>query len=400
MLFSLPLGQQSITNIILLLLFIHSLVFNRLPHWKAAFSHPLWWVTAAFYGYLLLSLFWSENHALAARQLETKASFILAPLFILTASPSWTKSARSFCLKAFWWGALVAMLVALAAAGLKSIEAGALYIDHEAGRRYFFTYTHLAGPLMHPGYLATFLGFAIFTAVELQAKASTMLWTWLYRLSIPCTLFFMLLLQARINLIALFVVIGLGALILVWKKRAFAWLGIALIPILFLSLFLAFASDELKERYLQFPDFSYDISGTEFNSATYRLAEWKCALEVIEANFWWGTGIGDNEEALLESYRSNKFWLGLEKRFNAHNQYLQTMIAGGLVGLVLMVLMLIYYAIHAYRRLDYLSLAGIIFLMICLSTESMFERMWGVLFFAMIFPLLAMSAKESDSGAY
>jgi len=397
LLFSLPLGQQSITNIVLVLLFLHSLIFNRLPNWKAAFKHPLWWLSALFYAYLALSLVWTEDLGSGGKQLETKTSFLLAPLFIIAGSINWNSEARRFSLQALWWGLITAMFWALGVAAWNSWQAGAFYIEHEFGRRYFFTYTHLAEPLMHPGYLATYLGFGLFASVELLRNRSSRLMMWLYRLSIPLILAFMLLLQARINLIALFMVIVLAALFLAWKRKAYLWLALPLVPVLGLTLFLSFASEEMQSRYFQFPDFSYDISGENFNSATYRLAEWKCAGDVIGEHFWLGTGIGDSQQALLDSYRDNEFWQGLEKRYNAHNQYIETSLAGGIIGLALMLIMLFYYCYRAFRQMDYLALSGLIFLLICLLTESMFERMWGVLFFAMIFPLLLMKPIKSDS---
>ncbi len=396
LLFSLPLGQQSLTNLILLVLFIHSLVFYRWRNWKEGFGDPLWYWSALFYAYLFSSLLWSENVAGGLLQLETKMSFFLAPLFIIAGRSYWDSAGRRRALQFFWWGCIVAVLVALAYASWRSLEAGAFYETNQFGRRYFFAYTHLALPLMHPGYLATYLALGMFSAVELQYQLSSKVWLWTYRLSILLFLVFMVMLQARINLLALFAVIGLAALYLAWKRKAWLWLSLPLIPVLAVSLFLGLASDDLQKRYFQFPNFSYDISGTEFNSATYRLAEWKCAADVIESNFWWGTGIGDKNEALMESYERNKFWLGLEKQFNAHNQYLETFMAGGLPAVLLLLTVLFYYLWRASRQLDYLAMSGMVFLIICLLTESMLERMWGVLICTMIFPLLLLKTRESD----
>jgi len=399
LLFSLPLGQEGFTNILLFALFIQSLIAYRWPHWREGFKDPLWILSALFYGYLFLSITWAEDQAGGLRQMETKTAFLLAPLFILAGKKLWPITSREFALKAFWWGCMVAMLWALSNAAIRSWEAGAMYITHEAGRRYFFAYTHLASPLMHPGYLAAYLGLGLFSAVELQDKAKKN-WQWIYRLSIVFLIVFMVLLQARINLIALFMVIGLAALFLAWQRKAYIWLGLPLLPILALGLFMGLASEDMQKRYFQVPDFDYDISGTDFNSATYRLAEWKCASEVIESNFWYGTGIGDNRQALFDSYKANRFWEGLNKGYNAHNQYLETMIAGGVPAVVLLTLLLLYYTYRALRQMDFLALSGLLFLMISLSTESMFERIWGVLIFTLFFPFLLMRTKESDSTAY
>lgn len=391
---------MGITNIFLALLFIQSLVAFRWPQWKQGLRDPLWWALGAFYLYLALSLFWSDHPDLGLRQLETKTSFLLAPLFLLAGKGIYPSDTRTWVLKSLWWACLSAIAIALAYASWRSWQAGAFYELNDFGRRYFFAYTHLASPLMHPGYLATYLGIGLFATVELhqaEAKANK---RWAYRISALVFLVFMVLLQARINLIALFMVIVLAALFIAWKRKAYLWLALPLVPLLALGLFMALASPEMRSRYVQMPDFDYDIEGDQFNSATYRLAEWKCAAQLVEATVWTGTGIGDNQIALLETYRENKFWQGLEKKYNAHNQYLESMIIGGLPALLLLLWALIYSMIRAGRQSDYLALWSLVFIAICMITESMFERMWGVLIFTIIIPLLLQKPKESDSNAY
>ena len=351
-----------------------------------------------FFLYLFGSLLWSEDVSSGQRFLETKLSFLFLPLFIMAGKNQGEPRQREFILKALWLGCLLACLIALAFATWRSINAGAFYeLNSNGDPRFFFAYTHLASPLMHPGYIASYLAIGIFAGFELQKQSLSKSWTWIYRFSLLLFFVMMVLLQARINLVALFLVIGLAALFMAWQRKAYVWLVLPLIPLVGLGLFLGLASEDLQKRYFQFPDFSYDISGESFNSATYRLAEWECAWLVVEENFWWGTGAGDKGAALLEAYERKGFWEGLRKKFNAHNQYLETQIAAGIFASLLMLFMLVYYALRAYRQLDYLALMGILFLMTCLLTESMFERMWGVLFFTVLFPVLLSSPRESDS---
>jgi len=396
LIFSLPLGQMAITNLIMFLLFIQSILSYRWSDWKLGFKDPLVWFSAGFYLYLLLSLMWSENHDSGWRQLETKTAFLLGPLIILAGKNQWSKRSRVLALKAFWWASILAIFLALIYAAYRSIQARAFYEESPFGRRYFFAYTHLATPLMHPGYLATYLGMAIFSTVELHQAESRKNWLWFYRASIILFLIFMLLLQARINLLAFMAVIGLGAFYIAWKRKAYLWLGLPFIPILALGLFMAFASPGMRDRYVQLPNFDYDISGDDFNSATYRLAEWKCASAVIADNFCWGTGIGDNHQALFDSYREFKFWEGLEKEYNAHNQFLETAISIGIPGMCLLLAGLLYFLYRAQRQKDYLALSCVVFLIICLLTESMFERMWGVLIPTIFIPFLLQQSKGSD----
>jgi O-antigen ligase len=392
----LPLGNHLFTNLALLLAFLNGLLSLRAKDWKASLSKPMVWSSMLFYLLYALSLLWTDNLGSGGRQLETKLSFLLAP-FIISASASYLDGRmRKPLLNAFLLGLTAACLWALGNASWLAIQEGALFYDpgDGLGKRYFFTYTHLARFVMHPGYFSTYIGFGIFACIYLINRSKAKFGY--YGLLIFFFLM-MVLLQGRINLLAMILVLGAGALIWAIKQRAYIWLLLPLIPVLLLLGIIWFGSPVLKKRFVQLPNFEYDISGSEFNSATYRLAEWKCAGDVISENPVLGVGIGDKEEALLESYRQNKFWVGLEKRFNAHNQYVETSLAIGLIGLFSLVFMLWTFGKTYYKSHDYLSLACLVFFALSMLTESMLERAWAVLLFCIFFPLFALLKKSGEA---
>lgn len=394
LLFSLPLGQMALSNLLLILLLLQSLILFRKKDWAGVFHDSFFWPSALFFIYMALSLSWSTNPENGLSQLETKTSFLLVPLFLIAGKRHWDPALRDKALKVFWWGNLLAVAIALLYASYRSIQTGAFYETNAFGRRYYFLYTHLASPLMHPGYVGTFVGMAILSALFLQQKADRM-GKRIYWASIGLFILFMILLQARINLIALFFVLGLAALVQAIMSRNYKLLSLPVGAVILLGTMVLLAPESLKKRYLQVPDFSYDISGEDFNSATYRLAEWKSAVHAIDKKPWFGNGLGGNSEALNEAYHDLKFWEGLKKGFNAHNQYLETMLATGLIGLLLLLYLIGNYAYHAWRQRDYLILLNVLFFAICLSTESMFERIWAVLLFTIFFTL--MNLKEYGS---
>ena len=53
-----------------------------------------------------------------------------------------------------------------------------------------------------------------------------------------------------------------------------------------------------------------------------------------------GYGTSDEKEVLLEAYEQEGFYHFAKKKLNAHNQYLQTGIAVGVVGMLVLMLML------------------------------------------------------------
>ncbi|NCA76526.1 MAG: hypothetical protein EOM90_09330 [Alphaproteobacteria bacterium] len=113
-----------------------------------------------------------------------------------------------------------------------------------------------------------------------------------------------------------------------------------------------------------------------------RLAVWKAGTKIVKQNLLFGVGTGDVKDKLMEGYRNDHLIPALKHRFNAHNQFLQTFIALGLPGFLLLAGMIIIPAFMAYRRkadfyLLFLILIGINFLF-----ESMLEIQAGVVFYA------------------
>jgi len=192
----------------------------------------------------------------------------------------------------------------------------------------------------------------------------------------------------------LFAVFGLGGVFYAIKHKMYKLLAIPAFAGFALVAVLVFGSNKSDNRFLQIPDFSYDITGEEFNSATYRLAEWTCAADVISENFWFGTGVGDNRKALLDAYEIRGFKKGLVSNFNAHNQYLETMMATGAVGLAYLLFMLFAYGRWALKTEDYVTLACLLFLSFSMLTESMFERSWAITLFAVFFPFMVIAEEK------
>lgn len=390
--FAMPTGWNAGISLLLLLLLIQSIALYKRSDWSAALKSPIVLSSMFYFAFLACSLLWSDDLGEGGRQLETKASFLLAPLLIFAGKRYWQSGLRTRMMKAFWFGTLLAILIALAYAGYRSFEAGGLSVTHEAGTRYFFLYKHLSSPIMHPGYMATYVGLAIFIAIRLSQLSNDMVSKWKYLGSIVLFSGIMILLQARINLLALLIVVGIGVLIYAWIQKRYVLFSAPFVGGLLLFLAIIVAPKGISDRYFQMPQFDYNISGEEsdFNSATYRLAIWTCAGDVISQQPIIGTGIGDNREALVKSYEENEFWQGVERGFNTHNQYLETLLAAGAVGLLFMLLMFTSYLRLAIVERDFLLLAALGFILISLLTESMFERMWAVILFTVVLPGLAV----------
>lgn len=400
LLFVIPFGFVDLNNVILILLLLYSLFYLKGSDWKSAFTSPVFIAVGGFYLLHVLNLFHATDMAEGGRQLEIKAPFFLGSLLIVANSKLYVSNFKNKALTAFVAGTIAVSVAALLVAAVKSINEGSLYFlaDNGVTKIYFFTYTQLSDTFSHPGYFSTFVGFAIFITIGkvLKSKGNQKIYQ-LISFSFLCVM--LVLLQGRINILALIGVFGIWAIYYAFKKRMYLILAIPTVLIVGLVVLLLSGSENSKNRFVQVPNFEYDITGDEFNSATYRLAEWTCAADVIREHFWFGTGVGDNRQLLWDAYAARGFKKGVEAEFIAHNQYIETMIACGLIGLIALLAMLFYFGRQLYLKDDLTSLACLLFLAICLLTESMFERAWAITLFAVFFPLMLVLSQPKNAEA-
>jgi O-antigen ligase len=127
-------------------------------------------------------------------------------------------------------------------------------------------------------------------------------------------------------------------------------------------------------------NYQADRTVTNWNSVSFRLLEWEGGWSVISANWFSGVGTGGWKLAMDNFYAHyNNSTIGLEH--NAHNEYLQTWMENGLLGLFTFSACLWAGLLRLYKNSSYVSFI-LIFSLMCL-TESVGERQKGVVFFTL-----------------
>lgn len=383
----LPSGNKALGGYSLLAILIASVFLLWPKDWLKGLKSPIWWATLAFFLVYVVSLYWSEDTAYGARKLETKMSLAFIPLFFMSSIRYISTKSKFNVAKCFVLGNVAVITTAFGIAIWDTIQSGSSKVLTPSGLSSVsrFTYETLSAPFMHPGYLATYVGLGLLVTVYFLLKPETKK-KWLWGLVAAYLFFGMIMLQGRVNLLALLMTVGGATFIYVLKTKKYKLLLVPVVPMVLVAVFALFGPKNLKERYLQFPDFEYDISGNEFNSATYRLAEWHCANQLIGDNFWLGVGVGDAMNELLNYYEKEAFHEGLKNRYNAHNQYIETWVATGFLGVFVLLLMLTVLGVKALKSKKYWLLACLVFFALCMLTESMFERASAVILFVTFFP--------------
>jgi O-antigen ligase len=340
----------------------------------------------AIYLLYVIGLIWTENYKYAGLDLQIKAGFVLLPLFIGTLDLSRKEFRKTTYF--FIFGCALACLLLLANAFISFIETG----NHTA-----FFYISYSSLLMHPTYISMYLTMAILFL--LQRMYDTSKEQHLKYYSAGILFFFVQLFQlsARTSLAVSLLTFLLAAFfylrkgeILPIKKRHFVF-------ILLFSTLSYFALQGFNNRFNQVSNAMTstpaDQVQSEYNSTTGRMEIWKESMEILQDNWLIGTGTGDVKDELMKTYEKHQFHYALEKKLNAHNQFLQVWLTLGIVGLLLLILSL---AVPIYRlKSQGQPLFALFALVIILNsmTESILEVQKGVLFFVFFYSLL-VAGKE------
>lgn len=153
---------------------------------------------------------------------------------------------------------------------------------------------------------------------------------------------------------------------------------------IFMLLILIFINPVSRFRLLQEPlhtSLRIDQNKKEWNSVSFRLLEWSGSLEELKKSWLLGVGTGDSQTT-LQAYYTKYSTADFVKGYNAHNQYLQTTLELGVIGLLLL-LICIFRPIFASFQLQPAHVAfAILFGLMCF-TESVLARQKGIVFFTM-----------------
>jgi O-antigen ligase len=256
----------------------------------------------------------------------------------------------------------------------------------------YFYGTDLAFSI-HPSYLAMYVLISVFISFEswydkLLKKRFRIAWLVLGILLFISIYF----ISSRAAIVAAIVMISFYAVnkIIHRKKSRIIWMSI--IIILIISLPLIKNNDRVN---LLLQGFSKE-HGFELRRQDERIMVWKSAVEIIKKNPLFGVGIGDVRTELVKEYRRSGEDKLEKERLNAHNQFLEVLLEGGLVGLSLFLLIfgaLIYIAISEKNLL-----LGLFVIMVILffTFETVLYRLAGVSFFPLFsFLLLYMPGQKT-----
>jgi O-antigen ligase len=411
---SLPFSML-LNNIAIILLGVNW-IFESTPSekWRKIRQKPLVYCFILFYILYCFGLLYTENMRQGFFELEKKLTLLLFPLIFASSEPV-TRNECRILFKAFVFSCFAATLFCFGYAiylnylegyNLTYLYKAVFFNEHIAGKYdylnyWYFTNKLFARPInMHPVYFAMYL---VFTGC-----LSTQLWwdtTWQAKkrnLAILLLLVFnfivIILLSSRTQLFALVLIGTIFVLRESFRQKKIALGFIFLFSLCAIGLFFILSNPVIRERIIE-----SNKPGTHFTENKYgegglslRLYKWKYTLETIRNNSCFGTGTGDAQDQLQLTYQRNNFNIGFVNRFNAHNQYLQSLLDLGVLSLLLFLACIFLPAYFAYKKKNWLYLVFLSLFFISCFTESMLEVNKGIVFYALFTSLFAFGTSETD----
>ena len=340
-----------------------------------------------YWAVLVFSLLWSRDLNMGWELVTRKAILLVFPLCFLLSDTSYFSFRKlrgiGYALLVSVCGVFFCFIIAANIAKLQGVGFLSFYND-------YISQNH-----RHHAYSAMYVVVAIFFVYyELYTY-----WTWLKAWQKIVLLFAVVtlvvdvvLVNSRAGIVVMLVSVLVCILHLAITKHSWR-LGLG-VGSLFLSV-LAGATHLI-------PSYTNRVSETikDYQEDT-RTSIYRCNWHAVCKSPVIGYGIGDAHAAQVKTYKEEKFEAGINSGYNAHNQYLDSMLSAGFFGLLSLFFFLLSSEIVALWNRSHFTfwitvLSGIV--IINLLFESMLERQMGLLFigglYSVMILLLSTEAKR------
>jgi len=330
----------------------------------------------AFYLASLVGMLYTYNVSEGLFDLEVKMSILFVPVFFLTSNII-NKYTVFGLLKTYILGVSLSLLVQFVLAGFNF---------QATGNTDVFFY-RLLSFFHHPTYFSMYTNFAI---------ASLLVLIFHYR-DRPQFRHFALLvflvvgiyqLSSRTGMLTLVILLLYAFVYIIfpqlkWKKMLYA---------LFAAVLISAAILYPVSKYTNAVR-SVDVT-TNKSSSGVRLAMWKSALPLIKDNPFFGVGTGDVNRELQHQFAKDRIIRAVRDNLNAHNQFLQTQVGLGLMGVILLLAALAYPLWVSIKKGKLFFPLFSVILLINFLTESVLNTQAGVIYYAVMNSIVFFTYEE------
>jgi O-antigen ligase len=348
---------------------------------------PVWfYITEFFYILYLLSFFYSENKNDALFNIHSKYGLLLFPLLLVTYMLN--KEDLKKILLAFCFSNIGISIYLLARA----------LFFYAVLQQELFTYNQFS-ILLHPTYASMFMVFSIailfltdFNLIPDKKKNNFI------KICLSLLLIISVLLSSsKTGIITLGITLSIIFIYYTIALKEIKYsLSIALILVFMSFVFIKIAPTPLVrfERGIAVLKDYKQIDKTDTESTRVRIQIWEIATNLIAGHPVLGVGVGDVSNSLFKAYEEKSFYNLLIKRYNAHNQYLETTLGLGFIGFLFLLLLTFGLLINAFLKQKLIIFIFCILIILNFLVESMLEWQIGVVFFSFFASLLSKALKQ------
>lgn len=349
-------------------------------------THPVFIGFILFYIAYIAGIFFTQDIQQSKVYIENKLSFIIFPV-LFSFRPDFKLSLRI---------PSVFLMIAVIMASWVGFYQGILCYQRSKDLAHCFVSSNFS-TIHHPTYFAMYIlaagcfaWFGYFCKWRFFSKRNVVI----------ITLYFLMIYLLTFSLSGFLFLIPLSmAILFVYGKRKWGgkktMLSVVVITGILMTfpfLFGEFRADILKTsgsivQYVKSPTSFLNNADRRLSGNEERLVMWTVSGEIIR-KYPFGVGTG-NIDIYLEK-QLNQYGLKelADKKYNPHNQFLQTWLEIGIIGLL--ILLYIFYQLikSAYSRKNWVLMIVVTNLIFNSLFESVFQRQSGIVFFTLIICLL------------
>jgi O-antigen ligase len=130
------------------------------------------------------------------------------------------------------------------------------------------------------------------------------------------------------------------------------------------------------------------ISAGSVESTQVRYYVWQSAIEVIKAHPVIGVGTGNETSAMVNQYLKDGYTGAAKESLNTHNQYLQTTVVLGCVGLMVLLACFLFPFIKCIKEKRFIYGTFLVIVAVNFLVEAMLETQSGTIFYGLFNSLL------------
>ena len=372
-----------------------------------------------YYLCVVASLFYSTNKKEAFFDIEVKLSLLIIPLTMVYLKDIYYNK-KKIILLIFALSNVLAATICFIIAFKNSISyndgilsfdpyVACTYEDKNVAPPSYFTYTNFS-LFKHTSYFSTYLVFSFFILIDLFKKKFSLVPSksfniFIYSISLVIIISALYFLQSKAGYLTFFITLiayFTGQLIIKEKKYI---KGVCFIALIILSVIFLYNKSTrfyyVRQAISQKENFINAVSAKNHklileSFGIDRISLWIIATEIAKENFLFGCGSGDIHDELNLKFNKYNLTSFSQSKYNVHNQFLETLIVQGIIGLLLLLLWLFYpfFVKKNYTGNNYLFLIFIIILVINFIFESMLNTISGVIFVAFFYGLLSESSTK------